>query len=81
MVQVYVLLSLLDGATYVGMTMNLVRRLKEHNGGSNRYTKGHRPWKVIYTESHVNWSEARIREKFFKTTTGKSYLKEIGILI
>ncbi|MFN5847615.1 MAG: hypothetical protein ACK43K_03935 [Chitinophagales bacterium] len=45
------------------------------------YTKGHRPCKFIYTEYYVNWSEDRIREKFLKTTAGKSYLKEIGILI
>jgi predicted GIY-YIG superfamily endonuclease len=32
------------------MALNSEARLKEHNAGKNRFTKGHRPWKIIYTE-------------------------------
>ena len=45
MITVYVLLSLKDNATYVGMALDAVKRLKEHNSGKNHYTKGHLPWK------------------------------------
>ena len=33
-------------------------RLKEHNAGKNRYTKGHLPWVIIYTEKHADWAAA-----------------------
>lgn len=62
MITVYVLLSLKDSATYVGMASDATKRLKEHNHGKNRYTKGHIPWKIIYTEQHPDWASARVRE-------------------
>ena len=76
MVTVYVLLSLKDKATYVGMAIDVTNRLKEHNSGKNRYTKAHLPWKIIYTEEHPDWSTARIREKYLKSTAGKNWLKK-----
>ena len=74
MITVYVLLSMADQATYVGMATDAANRLKEHNSGKNRYTKGHLPWKIIYTESHPDWASARIREKYLKSTAGKKWL-------
>ena len=76
MVTVYVLLSLKDSATYVGITLNTLNRLKEHNNGKNRYTKGHIPWKIIYTEQFPDWASARTREKYLKSTAGKNSLKK-----
>lgn len=38
------------GQTYVGITNNFARRLRQHNGeikGGARYTKMHRPWSVL----------------------------------
>ena len=56
MVTVYVLKSLIDDVHYVGMAKDLLVRLKEHNGGKNHFTKGHMPWKIIYTETHPDWA-------------------------
>ena len=78
MVTVYVLLSLKDNATYVGMALNTDNRLKEHNTGKNRYTKGHLPWKITYTEIHPDWAAARVREKYLKSTTGKAGISVRG---
>ena len=80
MITVYVLISLTDGATYVGMAMDIENRLHEHNQGKNRYTKGDIPWKIIYTEVFPNWTEARVREKYFKSTFGKNWLRKNGYL-
>ena len=75
MITVYVLLSLKDGLHYVGMAKNAMTRLKEHNDGKSRFTKGHAPWKIIYTEQVPDWETARKREKYLKTAAGKNWLK------
>ena len=74
MITVYVLKSLSDEASYVGMAKDADNRLKEHNAGKNRYTKGHLPWVIIYTEKHADWVAARVREKYLKTSAGKKWL-------
>jgi predicted GIY-YIG superfamily endonuclease len=59
------------------MAKDALNRLKEHNTGKNRFTKGHRPWKIIYTELQPNWELARKREKYLKAAAGKSWLKKL----
>ena len=76
MITVYVIESLTDAARYTGMAINASARLKEHNAGKNRFTKGHRPWKIIYTETHPEWAAARVREKYLKTSAGKKWLQK-----
>ena len=74
MIQVYVIESLLDKTWYTGMAMDARNRLQDHNGGKNRFTKGHLPWKIIYIEEHPDWITARVREKYLKTAAGKKWL-------
>ena len=76
MVTVYVIESVADGTWYTGMALNADARLKEHNAGKNRFTKGHRPWKIIYESEFPDWAEARIHEKYLKTAAGKNWLKK-----
>jgi putative endonuclease len=79
MIQVYVIESLADQTWYTGMAMDAKRRLNEHNAGKNRFTKGHRPWKIIYLEVQPDWTTARTREKYLKSSAGKSWLrKQLG---
>jgi putative endonuclease len=77
MVDVYVIKSEMNGELYVGMALNAEKRLKEHNSGKNRYTKGLRPWKIVRTEQFRDWLTARIREKYLKSGTGKEFLKSM----
>ena len=74
MVFVYVIESISDQTWYTGIALNTEVRLKEHNAGKNRFTKGHLPWKIIYTETHPDWISARIREKYLKSAAGKRWL-------
>ena len=74
MIIVYVIESLFDQTWYTGMAKNALDRLSEHNSGKNRFTKGHRPWKIIYTEQHTDWNMGRLREKYLKTAAGKKWL-------
>lgn len=67
---------------YCGMTNDISRRLDEHNNGMCRFTSGFTPWVMVYSESFRSRKEARNREKYFKTTTGRReiqlILKSIG---
>ena len=63
---IYVIQSLNHLTRYVGNTENIEKRLKEHNMGKCRYTKGRKPWKLIYKEHYQTRAEAMKREKFLK---------------
>lgn len=75
MVFVYVLKSDIDDRFYVGLTQDVEKRLKEHNFGKTRSTKGYRPWKLIHVEEYPDRSTARDREKYLKSGYGKQWLK------
>lgn len=72
---IYVLRSLTDSSIYIGMTNDLSRRIKQHKLGQVRSTKSKRPFKLIYKELLKSRSEARSREKYFKTGFGRELIK------
>jgi len=75
---VYVLKSLRNGKRYVGSTNLLPKdRLKEHNYGANKFTKGNGPFELMYQESYSNKTEARKRENFLKSGVGRKNLDQI----
>jgi putative endonuclease len=60
-----------DDTFYTGYTVNLEKRLAEHNGEGTsitakssgaRYTRGRRPVKLLYSEEFTTRSEALRRE-------------------
>jgi putative endonuclease len=56
-----------NGSLYTGVTTDVTRRVKEHNGEGGKgkgakYTKAHRPVKLVYQEIVTSRSEAQIRE-------------------
>ncbi len=75
---VYVLKSLEDNKRYIGMSSNIERRLKEHNNGLVKSTKNRKPLKLIYFEEFPSKTEALKRENFFKSGSGRRFLKNIG---
>ncbi|MDW3197286.1 MAG: GIY-YIG nuclease family protein [Cytophagales bacterium] len=74
---VYVLRSLNHNKTYVGLTSDIERRLAEHNAGRSRSTKPNRPWELIYHEEYESRDEARKREKYLKSGSGRELLRKI----
>ena len=76
MITVYVIESLQDQIRYTGMAKDVINRLEEHNSGKNRFTKGHQPWEIIFTEKFPDWESARVKEKYLKTASGKNWLKK-----
>ena len=75
MIYVYVLRSLVDERLYVGITQDIAKRVKEHNSGRTKSTKGYRPWVKIHEESYSDRITARQREKYLKSGYGKQWLK------
>ena len=59
---------------YVGMTIDLGRRLKEHNSGRTRSNRAYRPFEIVYVEEKTSREEARDREKYLKSAAGKKYI-------
>ncbi|SHO50474.1 GIY-YIG nuclease family protein [Desulfopila aestuarii] len=53
-----------DGSLYTGVTTNLTRRLREHNGtaAGARYTRARRPVQLVHVEKAANRSAACRRE-------------------
>jgi len=74
---VYAIKSLSYNFIYVGMTEKLEDRIKRHNSGYNKSTKKFIPLKLIYSENCETGQEARIREKYLKSTSGKRFLRSI----
>ena len=76
---VYVLKSLKDGIRYTGSGSNVDERLRRHNKGDYKFTKGPKPWKIIYTENCKTRSEAVKREMFLKSGQGRKWLDNHNI--
>ncbi len=76
----YILKSLKDGGFYYGSTNNIEERLKNHNKGKVKYTKGHKPYVLHFKESFETRKEAMAREKFFKSIGGYIWLKSRKII-
>ena len=74
---VYILESLKDGNIYVGRTINLKKRLVEHNRGLNFSTKPYSPYKIIHYEAYIDEEDAKRRERYLKSSTGSKMFKKM----
>tara|TARA_B110000503_G_scaffold97542_1_gene146373 strand:- start:50 stop:310 length:261 start_codon:yes stop_codon:yes gene_type:complete len=64
------LLCCADGTLYTGVTTDLVRRIRQHNGelsGGAKYTAYRRPVMLCWCEPAASRSEAQQREAAIKT--------------
>jgi putative endonuclease len=77
---VYILKSQINSSLYKGITSNLSKRLAEHNSGKTKSTKAYCPWKLIYFEECKTRQEAREREKYFKTGSGREFIRKKGLV-
>ena len=61
------------GSHYIGSTSNLKRRLGQHNGGENRSTARHRPWKLKLYIAFETRARARHFEQYLKSGSGHAF--------
>lgn len=72
---IYILLSLKDTKFYIGYTGNLEQRIQKHNLGLVQSTSCRLPIKLIFYEAYLNKYDALRREKYLKTSKGKTTIK------
>jgi putative endonuclease len=69
------LLRCRDGSLYTGVAKDLVRRCRQHNQGkASRFTRGRRPVRLVYQETHPNRSQAQKREAAVKALSRREKL-------
>lgn len=76
MYYVYLLESFADNSWYIGYSTDLKLRFVSHNSGENSATRNKRPWKLIYYEAYTDRIDAKKRERFLKSGSGRKYLKK-----
>jgi len=76
MIWVYVLWSQTADRTYFGLTSNVNRRLEQHNAGRSYSTKDYVPYILLFSEPFADRAEARIREKYLKSSAGRRFLQK-----
>ena len=68
----YLAKSLKNEKIYVGYSAKSpIERIKEHNSGSNKWSKQNGPFALIYYETYYCDKDARQREKFYKSGFGR----------
>lgn len=66
-----------NNSFYRGYTNDLDKRLELHQSGKGaKYTRMHKPIKIIYSEEFSTKEEAMKRECYFKSAQGKKWLAE-----
>ena len=71
---VYVLYNRAKNFIYIGYSEDLKQRIKEHNDGRSKSTKGYTPLELIHYEAYVNMKDAKRREEYLKTNRGRATL-------
>ncbi len=74
---VYVLQDSLNARLYIGRSDDLKRRLREHAAGKVWTTKRMHNPRLVFYEAFQGKEDAIRRERYFKTSKGKSSLKQI----
>jgi putative endonuclease len=74
---VYIIKSVKSGRFYIGSTINLERRLIQHEKGANNSTRNYGEIKLIFSQEYSTVREARIIERKLKKLKRKDYLKKI----
>jgi len=77
MYYVYLLECTDDKSWYIGYSADLRQRIERHKKRDGaRTTKRKQHWELIYYEAYKNEQDAKGRERFLKSGSGRRYLKK-----
>lgn len=77
MAYVYILQSLVNFRYYVGSTIDLERRVIEHNQGESKYTSFTRPFKLVFSQRYQSIQIARKVESKLKSLKSRVVIEKI----
>jgi len=55
---------------YIGLSDDVVRRVKQHNTGQSHWTKGRGPWEIVWQSEELPLTDARKLENRLKRQGG-----------
>jgi predicted GIY-YIG superfamily endonuclease len=70
---VYIIKSDKDGSYYVGTTMDVNNRLREHNSGSSKYSSSKIPFQLIWYCGFNDKKKAYEFERYLKAGSGVAF--------
>ncbi len=74
----YILQLLRNGKYYVGSTLDLDRRIKEHQAGKTEYVRKYiSPFNLVFSQSYDDIGRARAVEMWLKLQKDRDFLQRI----
>ena len=75
MYYIYIIQSQKNSKYYTGSCHDIDLRVERHNAGATPSIISGRPWKLVYSESYENNSDALKREREIKSKTRRKYIE------
>ena len=72
----YILISEDGKKIYTGHTVDLQKRLQEHNTGKVKSSKKYRPYEILKIGAFETLKEAKERELYYKNYRGRQRIKK-----
>ena len=72
----YIIRSINHDYFYKGHCKDLQKRLAQHNSGMTVSIRPYIPFEIVYFEEFETEAEAVKREKYFKTSRGREFLRK-----
>ncbi len=76
MYYVYILKSDKDCSMYVGVTTDLIKRIKEHNSKGMKFTDSRRPYRIVWYAVFSDKIKAYKFERYLKTGSGIAFSRK-----
>ena len=74
---VYIIYSDSRDRYYIGSSADPKGRLERHNSANRGYTASGQPWRIVYTEEHMNKTFALRRERQLKSWKNRGRLEAL----
>ncbi|OGS37958.1 MAG: hypothetical protein A2551_04415 [Elusimicrobia bacterium RIFOXYD2_FULL_34_30] len=73
---IYLIRSEKDNSLYIGCTIDVDKRLREHNLGMSKYTHAKKPWIIEWYCIFYDKTMAYNFEQYLKTGSGRAFINK-----